>query len=88
MSESQKCLVHICHQLNMFLFCRHSIVDLCEVKDWKSLYALLRELYSEFSDNVMGSGSIGAGTYFYYQQVGKIVQEEHLQDFRITSNIK
>ena len=63
-------------------------MDLCEVKDWKSLYALLRELYSEFSDNVMGSGSIGAGTYFYYQQVQKIVQEEHLQDFRITSNIK
>ena len=63
----------------MFLFCRHSIVDLCEVKDWKSLYALLRELYSEFSDNVMGSGSIGAGTYFYYQQVQKRVQEEHYQ---------
>ena len=56
-------------------------MDLCEVKDWKSLYALLRELYSEFSDNVMGSGSIGAGTYFYYQQVQKQpMQEDNLLD--------
>ena len=63
-------------------------MDLCEVKDWKSLYALLRELYSEFSDNVMGSGSIGAGTYFYYQQVKKQpMQEDNLLDFRITTTI-
>ena len=40
------------------------VIDLCEVKDWKSLHALLRELYTDFRAT---GGRLGTANFFYHQ---------------------